>query len=225
MLDYAQRITPSNDSCKQCVCLKPWIREGKALLTKHTAHYKKKSSALLYLKQAQALAKNTTELAHCRWSWDALSQNIWENPTEIQTSHMAPTSMCRRQNSWPWPGFWERGHCIVWFQGLAAGAFHRCWEAQIKTISRICHENLRGEEWEQLRGSHIMAVKQLWQPGFVHRSVTPVVLCHTGPWECPVLHCSTSCHCCHHHPLWSCINAEGTAKATAKPCTDPDKKN
>lgn len=42
MLDYAQRITPSNDSCKQCVYLKPWIREGKALLTKHTAHYKKK---------------------------------------------------------------------------------------------------------------------------------------------------------------------------------------
>lgn len=79
--------------------------------------------------------------------------------------------------------------------------------------------------WEQLRVSQITAVKQLWQPGFVYRSVIAMVLCHTGPWECLVLYHSTSCHwhCYHQHPLWNSINAESTASATAKPCTVPKK--
>lgn len=40
VLDYAQRIIPSNDSCKQYVCLKPWIREGTAysVTQTHTAY-------------------------------------------------------------------------------------------------------------------------------------------------------------------------------------------
>lgn len=79
--------------------------------------------------------------------------------------------------------------------------------------------------WEQLRVSQIMAVRQPWQSGFVHRSVTPTVLCHMGPWGCLGLHHSTSCHChyYHQHSLWILINAESTANATAKPCTVPNK--
>lgn len=111
---------------------------------------------------------------------------------EMQTSQMAPTSMCPRQNSWPWIGFWERGHFIFWFQGLAAGASHCCWEALIKSISQICYENLRAEDLGAAQRTPDNGSKTAVAAGVVHRSVTPMVLCHMEPWECLMLHHSTT---------------------------------
>lgn len=138
---------------------------------------------------------------------------------EMQTSQMAPTSMCPRQNSWPRIGFWERGHFIFWFQGLAAGASHCCWEALIKSISQICYENLRAEDLgaaQRTPDNGSKTAVAVWccaQKCDTNGSVPHGTL--GVPNAAPQHHC----HCYRQHPLWSHINAGSTANTTAKPCT------